>query len=246
MAEVSPEVAQQVLEQVATPPQQAATSPIRIETKTGQVFEGATEAEVLQKLTYSVEHGSSRIRELGDELQQLRQQVMQQQTPQPNQAKTPTEIYWEKWQRDPIEAARYADSVRLGLPENVVDQVQRQTLLQTASMAKNNAVQEFMNRCPDYPDDPQTADLMRRQVAAQFPGQPVTADTMELAFNALVRSGAVIPVDVQLDGIEDQGTMPRVGAGSQLPPMDFERQFRQLSPDQMKKAIEELSARGAR
>lgn len=245
MAEVSPEVAQQVLEQVATPPQQAATSPIRIETKTGSVFEGQTAEEVFQKLVTSVEHGTTRIRELGDEVQQLRQQQMQQQQPQQGQ-KTPTDIYWEKWQRDPIEADRYAASMRLGVPEHMVDQVERQTVMQTASMAKNTAVQEFMNRCPDYPDDQQTADLMRRQIAAQFPGQPVTADTMELAFNSLVRAGAVLPIDVQIDEREDQGTIPRVGAGSQLPPMDFERQFRQLSPDQMKKAIEELSARGAR
>lgn len=244
-APVDPAAATAVIQQVAP-----AASPIRIETQTGQVFEGATQEEVLQQLVRSVENGSQHIRQQNERLDALQQQIQQVQQPSQQQGgnKSFQDQYWELWQRDPIQADRYAASVRLGVPIEQVDHIERQTIQNAAATAQNGAITDFLNRCPDYPnDDPQVAQAMKWQLQQSFPGQQPTADTLELAFNALVRNGVVTPLDVPIeDYAEPQSTLPRVGSGQQLPQVDFERQFRGLTSDQQAKVINELWSKGAR
>lgn len=237
-------------QQAADVIQQHAASPIRVETRTGQVFEGATQEEVLRQLVQSVENGTAHIRTQSEQIQQFQQQLEQVRQPAPQQTDKTNfqDKYWELWQKDPIQADRFAASVRLGVPMDQVDQIERQTIQNAASTAQNAAVSEFLNRCPDYPnEDAQVAQAMKTQLQRSFPGQAPTADTLELAFNALVRQGFVTPLDVPIEGYDEaQSPLPRVGSGSNLPPTDFERQFRGLSSDKQAQVLNELYIKGAR
>lgn len=247
MAEVTPEQVTQVLNEVQAPAATAAQALKRIETSTGQVFEGQTDEELLRKLTASVESGTTHIHNLNQRLDELQQQVRQPQTPQ-NGQKSAQDQYWEIWQKDPIAADRYAKAVRLGVPVDAVDQIERQTIQNASALAQNTALADFKDRCPDYPTtDTQAAEAMKGYLAQRFPGQQVTADTLELAFNHLVRTGQVVPLDVPIEGYGDpQMTMPNPGPGQQLPQADFERQFRSMTTEQQKQAIQELYSRGLR
>ncbi len=225
------------------------TPAFRVETKTGAVFEGSSEQEVLQKLVQSVESGSEHIKQLRGEVGQLKQQV--QQAPQPQQPagqKTVQDQYWEIWQKDPILADRFAESVRLGIPIEQVDQIQRQTMQSAATSQQQAAAAEFMSRCPDYPEgDVLAAQAISQRLQQRFPGQMPTADNLELVYNDLVRAGTIAPRDIPISEIQNPAVpLPRLGGTQQQQPVDFERQFRELKPDQMKKVIEELRAKGAR
>lgn len=250
MAEpINPEAAAAVIQQVTQP----AATPIRIETQTGQVFEGATNEEVLQQLVRSVESGTSHIRQQREQLEALQQQVQSvQQTQQSptNGQKSFQDQYWELWQKDPIAADRYAASVRLGVPIEQVDHIERQTIQNSFQSAQDKGISDFLDRCPDFPkDDPEAAQALKYALQTQAPQYQSlpAADRMELAFNALVRQGAVQPLDVPIEGYEEQqAPLPRVGSGSNLPPQDFERQFRGLTSTQQAQVINELFAKGAR
>jgi len=240
-------VIQQVQQQTA--PVIKPTPAFRIETKTGAVFEGQTEQEVLQKLVQSVESGSNHIKELRSEVSTLRQQVQQpnhqqQQTTQ----KTPQDQYWELWQKDPLAADRFAAAARLGVPVEQVDAIERQTIQSAAVSQQQAAATEFMQRCPDFPaGDVAAAQALAQRLQQRFPGQIPTADHLELVYNDLVRAGAVKPQDVPIQEVVNQPKpIPSLGSSQQQQAVDFERQFRQLTHDQQKRVIEELAARGHR
>src|SRR5262249_31924157 len=119
----------------------------------------------------------------------------------------------------------------------------------SAAAARNAGTDEFLKRCPDYPNTPQSAAIMNQHFQnqpAQYHALPV-ADRLELAFNDLTRRGMIVPVDVPIEGnAGDTTPLPRVGSGTQLPAVDFERQFRALTSDQQAKVINELYSKGAR
>lgn len=244
----TPEQANQVLTQVQQPPTPPVPK-IRIETKTGRVYEGATQDEVLQKLVEAQDNAVVTIKQMNDRLNQMQQQPPAPPAPpQPAPQKTFQDQYFEIWQRDPIAADRYAASVRLGVPMEQVDQVERQTMQSAAIAQQNSAASEFIQRCPDYPEgDKEVAAAMGKRLLERYPGQVPTADHLELVFNDLVRNGVVTPREIPITGNEGgPRPLPTLGSSAQAPTVDFERQFRGLSTEQMKKAIEELHAKGLR
>ena len=244
---MDPQQAQQVIQQVQQTTNKNA--PIRIETKTGAVFEGQTQEEVLQKLVQSVESGSTHIKELRGEISTLRNQVQQapSSTPPPGQ-KSIQDEYFEIWQKDPVAADRFAAAARLGVPIERVDQIERETIQAAARAQQQSAATEFMARCPDFPEnDPAAAQAIAQRLQQRFPGQVPTADHLELVYNDLVRTGSITPRDIPIAEVVNPATpLPRLGTSQQQQTVDFERQFRSLSADQQKKVIEELAARGAR
>lgn len=245
---------QQVIKDVQQP---ANVTPIEIRTDTGQVFKGSSMDDLIQQMKKSIESGTVTIRDKNVELEQLRQ--AQQQTPTVPQAPVSdderiNQTYWTKWQRSPIEAQNYLDSVRLNIPEEQVPNVLRGTLAQTQVSLQQQAGSDFQQRCPDFPNhNSEAIPLLISTMQQKYANRPAPADASELAdrlettYGQLVRSGRLTPADLPIDAGPGSG-IPSLGPSGQGRNIDAmnEQNFRQLTTEQMKAAIERLQAQGRR
>lgn len=235
---------------------QAPQAPIEIKTETGSVFKGTTD-EIIEQMKKSIEHGTRTIYQNNQELERLRSAAQTPQTPTPQ---TPVSAddqvnakYWEKWQKSPVEAQDYIDSVRLGVPEEQVRQVLRGTLQQTQVTLQQQGGAEFQQRCPDFPSSPEASQAlvaaMKQRYGNSTPSSAAElADRLEVTYGQLVRNGQITPADLPI-ARNGAGPIPALGGGGQQSSMldvTNEADFRRLSPEKMREVIERLAAQGRR
>lgn len=249
----TPDSTQQVQQVIKDVNQSQSVIPIEFKTDTGQVFKGQNWEDIAQQMKKSVESGTTTIRDLNQRLSE------QQTQPQPQPVPGPQDLgnvqkaeYWKRWQEDPIDAQRYADSVRLGIPIEQVDQAIRNTMQQAVMSQQQNAGADFQARCPDFPKTQEATQAllgaMKQRYMAMPPPQSAQelADRLEVTYGALVRSGQIQPANNPLPVDSGMGgPIPRLGPSTtQSQGFDVTQQAYSMPMDKLKATIEEAQRRG--
>lgn len=243
---------QQAIKDVQTPPRDAVPIEVRLP-QSGRTYKGGSEREVLDQLVHAQDSATLKIQEQNAELERLRQTqaAPAQQAPISEDDKV-NAIYWEKWQKSPVAAQNYIDSVRLGVPEDQVPQVLRGTLQQTHVAQQQQAGADFQQRCPDFPNTPEATSALIQSMRQRYGNRPAVdaaelADRLEVTYGQLVRSGSITPTALPITH-GGGGPIPALGGGHQSQVLDAtnEADFRRLSPEKMKEVIERLQAQGRR
>lgn len=252
MAEPTPEPTPQQIQQTIQQVQSTTPTPIEFKTDSGAVFKGNSWEEIAQQMKKSVESGSVRIRELSALVEQRPPEPPA--PPAPNPQDDQKAEYWRLWQDDPIKAEQYALSVSLGVPIEQVQPALRGTLAQAATSQQEAAGNEFLRRCPDFPQTQQNNTVLIQAMQQRYAhyGPPRDAmdlsDRLESTYNELVRRQLLQPAEVVPTGIQGSGGGPIPGLGSSLQSQggDVLQNFRNLTPEQMKATLEKLYQQGVR
>ncbi len=247
-----PDPIQQVIENVNTAAKISENGVIEIAIPDSpQVFKG-TPQELLDQFVKAQTNATQTIKSERQEKEQLRQELanmraQQVQPPPPPGAKNNDE-YFKTWAENPNQALKRQLAEEFGLPEDKVIPMLKRGL---ETSVVNAAAEEFISRCQDFPQSPQSAELMRNKVAQRFgvTADAANADNLELAYHELVREGKLVPNQIPTSGLMNQNQpLPNLRGGSvpASPVTDVMAQFGKMTADQMKEAIEKMAAMGHR
>jgi hypothetical protein len=241
-----------VINQVQTESKVPANAPIPLEVNlsTGQVYKADNPQDLLNKLAYAQEEATRTIRSREAENAELRTEnanLKSKVTPPapPDAAATAkANEYYQTWAANPAKATEMALAESLGVsPDKVVG------LLKTAieGQAVSSASTEFLSRCPDFPETPQNAQLIRNALVGRFGTGPgaMSADNLELVYHGLVRDGKITPNAMQPTGFTQQNhPVPNIRGGSAPPDPVNEvmAQAHTMSLEDLKKVIDRASA----
>lgn len=243
---------QQAINQVQQPAIDPATGLPKEVTIEGHIYRGETPQELIDQLIKAQGEATRFIKTKNDETDALKQRVMaleslvpkpQVQGPDPAKATQ----YYEAWAKDPTEANKLALADLLGVPPDRVGPMLR-SVIETTSV--NTAADEFLSRCPDFPNTQQSAAIMKQRLARRYGNGPeaATADNLELTFHELVREGALVPTALPATGFatEQNNPLPNLrGASAQPNPVTTILAQAQTMPlDQLKEVIERLQMQG--
>lgn len=234
---------QQAIDQVVSKP---AGMPLEINLATGEVYKASTPEELLTKLASSKEEATRTIRARESEMAELRSKIADLETkipaPQPSLDETKRAKYYDTWANDPDEATRQQLASLLGIPKDRVIDVMKAAI---TSSVVSKAADEFVMRCPDYPNSQQSAEIMKDALARRF-GQTIesaSADNMEIVYHQLVRDGMLNPQPMPVTGITQPNTpLPNLRGGSAPPnPVtDIMATAQSMPLDQLKAVIDRL------
>lgn len=242
---------QQAIEQVKTEQQlnKNGGMPLEVTLETGEKYVGTTPQELLDKLVQGKTEASKAIKAERDRNAELQAQIsmLQQQIPQasPSDADKQRKIQdrYKTWSENPTEATKQDLADLLGVPvERVVD-VMREAI---GSSVVNKAADEFLARCPDFPQTPQTASLMRDELSRRYGTTPdaASADNLELVYHQLVREGRIQPQAMAPSALMNANTpIPNLRGGSAPPnPVnDLIAQARTMPLEQLKQVLDRLT-----
>ncbi len=246
-----PDPIQQVIENVNTN-EQLKGMPLEVAIPgTPQVFKGNTPQELLDQMVRAQAEGTRTIAETRQQVKQLEAELAaarQVQAPPPTPGAKNNDEYFKTWAENPNQALKRQLAEEFGLPEDKVIPMLKRGL---ETSVVNAAAEEFISRCQDFPQSPQSAELMRNKVAQRFgvTADAANADNLELAYHELVREGKLVPNQIPTSGILNQSTpLPNLRGGSvpASPVTDVMAQFGKMTADQMKEAIEKMAAMGHR
>lgn len=240
---------QQAISETAKPQQGV---PLEVHLPTGEVFKGTTPQEMLDKLVASKTEATRTIQAERARIQQLEEELRQARTPPPDadaDARRQLALqYYETWAKDPTEATKIQMSQLLGVPAEQVADVLKAAV---SNSSVRGATEEFIARYPDFPQSPQTAEMMKQALRDRF-GEGLhvaTADNLELVYNDLRRQGKITPSAMVPTATMNASTPPPNlrGAGAAPNPVnDVLAQFQNMSVDDMKKTLDRLYAQGVR
>ena len=222
--------------------------PLEVTLTTGQIYRGATPQEVLDQLVKAQTESTITIKQQRDRTKELEAQLEQAHAPKPSESDAAQQqkltAYYETWAKDPTDATRGQLADLLGIPKDRVIEVLKNAI--TASTA-NSASDEFIARYPEFPSNPQTAQLMNEKLRQLFGGgiDAATADNLELAYNALRREGRIVPNTLAASGFTQPPQPLPILRGSSAPPnpnLLNDAEFRSLSLDKMKEVLERATA----
>ena len=149
-----------------------------------------------------------------------------------------------RWAKNPTEATRHDLAKLLGVaPDRVVD-VMKEAI---GNSVVNKAADEFLVRCPDFPQTPQTAALIKNALAARYGStmEAATADNLEIVYHQLVREGQIQPQSPPPTGLINANIPIPNLRGPSAPPNpvnDIMRQAYTMPLEQLKEVIDRLSA----
>lgn len=217
---------------------------------TPNVFRGATPQEVLDQLVRAQSESFKALQSERQRIAELQTQVttlqQQQVKPEPvNDHAIKVQERYNLWAKNPTEATKQDLAELLGVPADRVIDVMKKAIEGTTVQT---AAQEFIARTPGYPvDDPQVATLMRQRLQQKYGMgmDAATADNLIVVYHDLVNEGRISPAPIPTSGITNgNAPLPHVRGGSAPanPVNDVLSNFRNLSLDQMKEAINRLSA----
>lgn len=224
--------------------------PLEVKLPTGQVYRGTTPQEVLDQLVQAQTEASRTIESLKLRNTEFETRLQELTAPKPSesdaaQQKKINERY-QTWATNPTEATKQDLADLLGVPADRVVDLLKKTVIESTT---GSAAQEFMQRYPNFPNNQQSANLMKQRVAQKFGVgiEAATADNLELTFAELVREGQIVPEYMPAAGINNPyQAIPSLRGSSapQNPINDVMSQFGNMSLDQMKATIERLSQMG--
>jgi len=228
--------------------------PLEISLPTGQVYKGETPQELLDNLAKAQTEASrtisdykAKMAELENTVSALKQQIPPPKSNDPEKDEL-TKEYFAKWSQDPTEANKIALAQILGVSPDKVG-----PMLRTAveSQMVNTAADEFLTRCPEFPQTPQNAQLMKEALAARYGTtmDAATADNLELVYNDLVRNGRIVPNPLPASRtVNANNPLPNL-RGNSAPPnpvTDILSQAYTMPLDQLKQVMENLQAKVGR
>lgn len=219
---------------------------------TPNVFRAKTPQEMLDQLVNAQTSASERIRNDAQRMQAMEQelQAIKAQIPPPpiDATEKQKKDYYDKWATEPEAAFDMQLAKRLGVSPDRVGEVLRRAV---EGGVVASAAEEFLNRCPQFPQTQQAGELMRARLQERF-GQTMeaaTADNLELVFHELEREGRIVANQIPLQGV-NQPNQPlpnlRGGSAPQNPQIDMWRQVRSMPIDKLKEIIENAHANGVR
>lgn len=244
---VDPAQLQQAVTEVRqTTPQQGI--PLEVKLPTGQIYRGTTPQEVLDQLVQAQTEASQLIKQQKDQLRDMEARIAEYTAPKPSETDAAHQKKiadrYTTWAQNPTEATRQDLADLLGVPADKVVDVLKGAITNSTVSA---ATEEFMNRVPNFPNNPQTAALMNETLRRRFGSgmEAATADNLELAYNELVRTGRINPDPMQASGVNNPyQAIPslRGSTAPQNPVNDMLRQFGEMNLEQMKSVIEKYAA----
>lgn len=141
--------------------------------------------------------------------------------------------YWTLLNQDPIAAQNYMDAHRFGIP----DPAQVPEYFQTMDKKINNFEQtmlasQFIYQHEEFPATPENAAIVTRQVEELVKaGHPASIETMNMAWNQIVESGKIKPLETKPDENEDANpSLGGSGASTEILPDD---KFAAMSTQEM-------------
>ena len=226
--------------------------PLEVTLETGERYTGATPQELLDKLVAGKTEASKAIKAERDRNAELTAQVamLQQQipvrTPSQDEKQAKIQEYYNVWAKDPTEATKQNLAELLGVPAENVVEVMKDAI---GSSFVNRAADEFTMRCPDFPQTPQNAVLMRDALAAKYGKtiQAATADNLEIVYHQLVRDGRIQPNALPVQGVVNGNVpLPNIRGGSAPPDaeLDIRRRAYTMPINELKAVIDRLSTQG--
>ena len=232
---------QQAIDQVASTAALADPKvPIEVKLKTGQVYRGLPN-EVLNTLVHSQEEASRTIKQQKDELARVQQELQQVRQAQQQAAQPPVRedvydanTYYEKFQKDPLEAQQYLDRF------DPTKQAIHQTL---ENLNRKAELERFQNTVGFYPNDAERAAFANEFVASKL--EPNAAN-YELVYWRMANTGKISAKPVT--GVDAFAPPPPVlrssaAAAPSAQPFDI-GQFESLPPDQQAQVIQRLKSQG--
>jgi hypothetical protein len=259
-AELTP---QQIADQIAA--QQVGGEPPQlqreyvVQTSTGAVFRGKTQQELIDQLQKSVEHGSMKIRQQEDELQQARSQLeqqapyvqqFQQQQYQEQQAWTP-QRYFELWAQDPNMAEEYRLRANYGVSQAELAEQIRHAYDFTTRVEPEMSMRSWM-ATSDFPtsnaEEMEKAANAFEQVWNEFyPGDyGFTPQKLEMVHAVALKRGLYQPEqEAETGQINNQQLpqastpMPTLNTGTTGGPTG-QQDVNRMSPEQLRALMEQL------
>lgn len=173
---------------------------LRYETTTGQVFEGKTHEEIIEKMQKSIESGSTTIRQQKDELERGRAVETKEVKPP---ADFTTDQYYQQWAKDPNDAnlrllakgAGYDDPQQfIGALKALPDALGTlQEIRQAQALFQFHAIVG-----EGYPGGDETADKIIAKLAEWgVESERATGRQMADAYTILLAEGKVKPLEVK-------------------------------------------------
>lgn len=214
---------------------------------TPQVFKGTTPQEVLDQLVRAQAEATATIRQAREEAATYKTQVEELKTKIPPPPVDATEAerqkYYQTWSQDPDEAMRLSLAKVIGVsPDKVADVLKRAI----EGGVVNTAADEFLARCPDFPQTPQNAALIKQTLAERYGTsmEAATADNLELVYHQLRREGKIVPNNLPIQSnVQPNMVIPNIRGGSapQNPVNDILMQAHAMPIDKLKEVIDRLS-----
>ena len=227
----------------------ATDQPLEIKLEDGSIYKGASKDEVITALGKAKVDTAKAMRDREEQVRRLEGQLEQYRTAaKPAESAAPvldTAKYYALWERDPLLAQNYLDSVRFGVadPAQVPARFNRMHDL-TEDYHDKLQMATFYQRCPEYLPSNDNADLILARL--QTEGRDLSAENLESAFRGLVRDGKITPAAPATAGGASPAPAPGQsnapppslpGAGGGGGTLPTSESFENLSTEDMEKAL---------
>ena len=221
--------------------------PLEVTLPTGQTYRGNTPQELLDEFKRAQIESSRKIDAQKAQLrdQEARIRELEAPTPSVSEAESAKKIQdrYTTWAQNPTEATRQDLADLLGVPADRVVEVMKRAI---TNSTVGSASEEFMQRYPSFPNNPQAAAVMNEKLRQRFGSgmEAATADNLELVYNEALREGRITANQMHVSGYENQNyAVPNLrGNSAPANPMNEVLQnFGSLNLEQMKQVIEKYS-----
>lgn len=206
------------------PVQQQPGGQHEVRLRTGHVFRGATPEEALSRAQDHLNRLADGMVDRG-----YQQQPQQQPVQQPQRPAWSNEEFYKTFATDPRQAMDAYFEDRLGMP---IDEF-RQTVDHSYSVATQVedriAIADFMAQNQDYPASEESGALLVKRLARD--NVPMSSWNLEVAYRQLVREGALVPIQVEQERVQEQSYQDEYEQPNQgQPPVQPQYQQQQQQP----------------
>ena len=173
--------------------------PIELTLGDGTVVKGASLEDAFNNLKKIAEDRGSSYRSAKEEAERYEREARQRETeleefrrPKPKDGEFDNQKYYKLLNEDPIAAQNYMDAYRFGTPDPV--QAFSDMRQKVESMHGQALAASFQAMHPEFPAGRDAAKVMRERVETlTSDGYPFAIDTLELAYNQLVKEEKIKP-----------------------------------------------------
>lgn len=222
-------------------PDVAEQKPVELTLGDGTVVKGANMDEAFKNLAKMKEDTAAALKAAREEADRFRQEseqygseLQRYKNPPPKDGEFNKNEYYRLLNEDPLEAQNYLDRQRFGTEDPVGAFNQMQEKVQ--AMYQQSLTAQFWAAHPEFPGGKDAARQMTQRVQEMTNnGHPLSGETMEMAYNQLVREEVIKPVERKAEPEERPNPSLSSGAGAITEEqMASEiRKIEQMSTDQM-------------
>lgn len=171
----------------------------------GTVVKADTIEDAFKTVAKMKEDTAAALRESRQNREELQQQMNQLQAEVAKRTQAPADpgqfnrdYYYRLVGEDPVMAANYVDSFRLGIPDPQQVPGYFQNAFQTLTkMEQDYLAASFVNVHPDFPANRENADTLTKEaIRLMGDGHPMNMDTLEIAWQNCVASERIKPAEV--------------------------------------------------